>query len=157
MSQMKIEILGKNEALVYTPQERTYGIRIGFNGERQSDCDEFERLERLSLYVPKFYAFDDTEPWMKEVGEVPLSRETAISIISDFRNYSDGCSNLLVHCCLGIGRSPAVAVVLNEIFELGARSDEIVKRFPKLNIHVARTLLEVAQEQGLLHGRKNEN
>ena len=147
---MRMEILGREKTLAHVPQEQTYGIRIGFSGycSKKSDVEDFKELENHPLYVPHVYHFDDVEPLTCEKYERPITRDIAIQIIRDFEQGKGGCSMLLVHCEEGQSRGPAVAMALNHIFKLGATNRELAKKYPHFNLHVAKTLGEVAEANG---------
>lgn len=146
--------MGQSQALEYEPQEQTYGIRIGFSGIcSEIATAEFKRLESHPLYVPHAYYFDDAEPWTKDEWERPITKETATKIVNDFKEGKDRCSALLVHCERGQSRSPAVAMSLNHIFNLGYSNKELAQKYPLFNLHVAQTLYTVAEEMGLYDSR----
>ena len=93
------------------------------------------------------YTFDDndTYPFNFEVGPLWFDEKIAEAIINDFMGYRKGVEALVVHCSMGQNRSPAVAISLNEIFELGQNSDLLKQKFNRYNHHVYNTMIEAAQ------------
>ncbi len=142
--------MGREKALAHVPQEKTYGIRIGFSGSFSERCnaEEFQRLENHPLYVPHVYHFDDVEPSTCEAYELPITKEIAVKIIRDFEKRKEDCFTLLVHCEEGQSRSPAVAMALNHIFKLEYSNRELAAKYPRFNIHVVQTIVEAGRERG---------
>lgn len=139
--------MGREEAISYEPKEKTYGIRIGFSGFcSEKNNTQFKRLENSYLYVPHNYYFDDVEPSSKSEFELPITMEISTSILNDFKEQRNDCSTLMVHCEKGMSRSPAVAMALNGIFNLGRSNKEIASRYPNFNIYVVQILYRVARD-----------
>lgn len=59
--------------------------------------------------------------------------------------------HLLVHCSRGKNISPAVAIVLNKIYDLGANDADLREQYREdANWYVYRTLIETAKKRGLI-------
>lgn len=110
---MNIFIIDRFNGSIYNPSDRTAMIRIF----------ETDKTEMIPLvYKEKFdnvfeYFFDDIdkESWGDYRG---INNEIAKQIIKDFATIKDKIDTLIVHCRAGVSRSPAVALALNDIFEL---------------------------------------
>jgi predicted protein tyrosine phosphatase len=66
----------------------------------------------------------------------------ALKILNDFAGLKDGCEALLVHCFLGISRSPSVAIALNEVYGLGRNTEDMKTFYSDYNRFVYRPLVE---------------
>ena len=129
---MKLLIMGQGEASVYQPDDKTYAIRIMMSHPAFREC--VPPLQNLDLYTTREYVFDDITP---DLGEGVLFEESmARQIIGDFSSDRDDCSTLLVHCARGINRSPAVAMALNDIFDLGHDTEKLKKKYSEANLYV---------------------
>jgi len=142
---MDLHIFGKWDAQEFQPIKPTYVIRIF-----SSYSDD---LDKKPLADSPFYrriveqTFDDIWPGSPSVGfqnPTMFTEEMADSIIRDFSAHKDSIDALLVHCSRGKNRSPAVALALNEVFNLGYNSQELKKQYPDATWFVYRTLKEVA-------------
>ncbi len=129
-------------ALEYSPDRSTYAIRIFFSSltDRQPLMDS-PFFKQIAEYV-----FDDNDvyPFWFEQGSVWFDDDIAERMIGDFIQHKEGVEALLVHCSLGESRSPAVAMALNEIFELGHDVDFLKSEYEKYNRHVYETMMRVA-------------
>jgi len=151
--------MGLEEARGHSPQRRTYLIRI--KGGNPVTNASFGQLKESKLYVPHEYIFDDLDnPNYDDEEEegcgedyILFKPQIAKRILLDFRRESGGCKELLVHCFNGEGRSPAVGLGLNNLFDLGEDSELFSARYPKLNKLVysimLRTGYELRKELGL--------
>ncbi len=141
---MKIHIKDGSYALLHTPTKLTYAIRIS------SDIGKLPDLRKSEFYrVIKKYEFGDVTP--EDLAgdsygcqEKLLDEDIAKQIIMDFSSGRERCLELFVHCFAGRGRSPAVAIALNEIFDLGNDFSEAGLAYPDLNRFVYKTLIRVA-------------
>jgi hypothetical protein len=139
---MKLSIMSLSEALIYTPQSKTYGIRIG----SEFDLFHIMTLKESKNWVKIFdYYFDDV--WPGCLGGITprdalFNNQLAQKIISDFDTYKNQTDHLLVHCSAGQNRSPAVAMALNDIFNLGNNSEKLKEKYPRYNKFVYETLLK---------------
>jgi len=129
------------QAVKHIPKPKTYGLRIS----SEFDFLDIMPLEKSENWVGIFeYHFDDI--WPKCPGrvspkEVMFNDELAQKVLSDFREHKDQVDRLLVHCYAGQSRSPAVAIALNEIFNLGYDSEEMKEEYPGYNQFVYEMLL----------------
>ncbi len=132
--------LGK--AQKYVPELKTYAIRIG----SEFDFLNIMPLKESENWVNIFeYYFDDV--WPGCPGGIPprvtlLNDNLAKKIISDFDTHREKTEHLLVHCSAGKNRSPAVAMALNDIFNLGYDSKKLKEKYPDYNSYVYETLLK---------------
>ncbi|MBI3623053.1 hypothetical protein HY212_03160 [Candidatus Pacearchaeota archaeon] len=126
---MDISIYGIYDALNFQPSKPTYAIRIkGF-----TDIELFKKGYPSLKESPNWiriseYMFEDVQD-SNRAGN--LTNDLAQRIVKDFKEYKDKCEALFVHCFRGQNRSPAVAMALNDIFNLGVDSKVIRSRFPK--------------------------
>ena len=145
--------MGYRRAIQYTPKVPTLVIRI-LDSYPESDNSSSLKLQDSSFFRTLGYVFDDqdVDRLLEHYPDYDLEKlakknvlfnnELAKKILSDFEKLRNGCLDLLVHCTLGGSRSPAVAIALNEIFDLGHDSDELKKRYSAYNQFVYRLLIE---------------
>jgi protein-tyrosine phosphatase len=122
-------------------------------------CDPFGKryrpLKEGSYYLFS-YVFDHLYP--KDYKVLTDEEKKAVKlfddalaerILSDFRGVRNLVDTLVVHCDIGVNRSPAVAAALNHAFNLGISDDDTDylpgDRDP--NEHVYETLIRVAREK----------
>jgi len=124
----------------------TYVIRIySYNPLQNKDYQNFKSSK--SLFIRK-YEFDDVTSIQdngdgKDGEEVrELGEKTAKRIILDFALKKEAVDYLLVHCRYGEGRSPAVFLGLNDLFDLGEDSSTFVERYPKINMFVYEQIIK---------------
>lgn len=118
------------------PQDRTYLIRI-----QNRDVNRkmpYDPPKHPTLTVVEYH-FDDEDNSVRGLDET-----TAQKILTDFREHKDSIDTCIVNCIRGKNRSPAVALALNDIFELGMNSAQFRKEYPYLTEHVYDTLLRVS-------------
>lgn len=133
------------DAIEYEPTKSTYALRIfpAWGNFRKP-------LRESSLYkVIHKYVFDAISPPFFNSSSmssnyVLFTPDLADKIISDFSVGKQGCESLLVNCTQGINRSPAVALALNEIFDLGYDSEVLKNKHPKYTKYVYDTLMKAA-------------
>ena len=144
---MKIDVLSYEDAMLhFVPRVPTVAMRI-----ISSTKNGYLPLEKSPLYLAIFeYQFNDLRP--EEVNPNDLgggkryilfNRKIARQIIGDFDGVRDRAQGLMVHCYAGVGRSPAVASALNNIFSLGG--DSSVWETQKMNEFVYSKLMDVAK------------
>ena len=125
-----------SDAIDYKPVRQTYAIRI-----HSARFDVDEPLEPSSLYTIKEYIFDDRTP---QLGEGKLfDTMLAKKIIYDFKEQQERQKTLLVHCSRGLNRAPAIAIALNDIFQLGQDSEVLKQKFPETNWYIYDLMKEV--------------
>jgi len=118
--------MGIVDAVGYVPVVPTFAIRIFGSDGRFKDYG----LKNSELYRIHEYTFDDNDPHREGApGRIIIDGDIAREIIEDFRNGREGCSDLLVHCSMGEKRSPAVAIALNDIFDLGADKEALRRKY----------------------------
>ena len=140
-------ILIKNifDALDYLPNKLTYAIRI-----RSSNIPPkyFLPLAASPNYLPpREYLFDDID--CPRPGKILLNKDLAREIILDYNNLRGNSQDLLVHCQRGQNRSPAIALALNKIFNLGEDSNELIEKYRYGTWWMTNLLLNQAKELGL--------
>lgn len=129
------------DAIQHQPCKLTYAISIFSSWSNEKDkvpLQESPMYRRIVKYI-----FDDCVE--SDKNNVAIDSYMAESIVRNFAEYKDAVDALLVHCILGKNRSPAVAIALNEIFELGHDRDKLKEKYSKFNWHVYEKLLESAQ------------
>jgi len=128
------------DTVKYVPVNETYVVRI-----LNSDGRLNKELKDSKLYRIHEYTFDDNDPRYEGTpGGIMIDEDIARSIIEDFRNGREGCSDLLVHCTRGEDRSPAVAIALNEIFDLGENTEELKDKHRVYTRWIYRVMMETA-------------
>jgi len=144
---MTVLIANLIDALDYKPIRPTYAIRIR-SGKTQDEY--FPRLKDSPLYLAvKEYIFDDIDPWDEDKDGLLFNRDIAKNIIEDFLKYRANTQDLLVHCLHGANRSPAIAFGMNDLFNLGADSRAIVKKYNFGTWWMAKLLINTGVELGL--------
>ena len=139
---MHISILDIISAHNNIPTEPTYVIRINSINHPLP-----LRLKESRRYTIREYFFDDIEN-IEEAKRESLHLLTgteAETIVRDFQKDGLDKSHLIVHCTEGKNRAPAVALALNELFDLGRNSEEIRTRYGELNQYVYRTVIEAGK------------
>ena len=133
------------DAAAHVPDKPTYAIRI-FSSYKI----DAQPLQESSLYKKvSEYTFDDndTHPFIIKGGDKWLDEGTARKIVEDFRQNMEGVEALLVHCSRGENRSPAVAMALSELFDLGHDPEELKKKYDRYNHFVFDMLMRVGKEK----------
>lgn len=142
---MNIKITSLWDAVSYKPDKPTYAIRV-FSSESVLGSDR--QLKQSPMYKHiREYIFDDndTHPFLIKCGRKWLDEDTARQIVSDFKENRGEVETLLVHCNQGQNRSPAVAMALNELFELGNDLSELQKKYKDYNHFVFEMLMHIGQ------------
>lgn len=139
---MKLHIFDYVGAVEHEPQELTYAIRIG------APRDIPDPLKPSSLYLcVAQYSFDDTNPGRVERGQILFDEGIASRMIKGFREYQEKCQSLIVHCSAGRNRSPAVAMALNDLFNLGYDTEELMDEYPEYNSYIYALLKQVGKRE----------
>lgn len=128
---MRIRILPYLEAIRLEPKAPTYAIRIFGTKPSSRVRSETPLSSRGNWVCVQKYEFDDLTSYTP--GQRLFGRAIATRIITDFEPYREVCEQLLVHCFAGRSRSPAVAIALNDIFDLGYDSERMMANFPRYN------------------------
>lgn len=130
---MNIHIMGYRQALQYLSRVPTVAIRI-FDSYPDSQNSPRLELQDSSFFRTLGYVFDDLDcDWILQryptydrkgvaIRHILFDEALAKKMLDDFARVKEGCLDLLVHCTIGACRSPAVAMALNEVFELGQDS-----------------------------------
>lgn len=140
--------MSQDEAYLHVPTNPTYVIRILMSGQIMFNAP-FKPLKDSSLYrAVREYVFDDVWPGIESSRDILFSPNIAEEMLKDFVMNRNQCSDLLVHCSRGINRSPAVAIAFNDIFSLGANSDEFRMKYPQANWFVYNSLINEARRLG---------
>ncbi|HIG92779.1 TPA: hypothetical protein HA234_01115 [Candidatus Woesearchaeota archaeon] len=147
--------MGYVQASQYQPQVSTLAIRIYDSYSGSSNTSDIP-LQPSPHYQILEYLIDDQDPdyYLEndptydirrlQQGHALFTPELATQLLHDFEKSQRGCLELLVHCTLGGSRSPAIAIALNEIFQLGNDSEEMKERYKPYNQFVYRLLKEAA-------------
>lgn len=139
---MKIIIKSLSQAIDYKPTEPTYAIRIfspGLVGGVR--LDRFPLVDSPNYKDITVYHFDDIT--LPNKHKILFDKNLAAKICDDFAPYKDQVDTLLVHCIMGKNRSPSVAMALNERFNLGANTEELMKQYSEYNKLVYRTMTQL--------------
>ncbi len=138
---MEIVIKTLFDVIKYEPLNPTYVIRIFSPGKYTKPISERAQLIESPNYKKQFIYFFNDEIFN-------ISDETnARKLIADFSRNKDGIESLLVHCVLGQNRSPAVAIALNDIFNLGNDRRELMRLYPKFNQSIYRRMVEIGNQR----------
>ena len=97
------------------------------------------------MYTISEYVFDDNNEFY-QASLVTIDEKIARKILNDFEKKGIDKETLLVHCSLGKNRSSAVAIALNEIYNLGNDTRRLKKRFSEFNEYVYNMLIKVSKE-----------
>lgn len=137
---MDIHIFSLEDAVSYQPDKPTHAIKI------YSSFSDFRwPLQNSPFYVSQFeYVFDDNFGRF-QAGPVSITPNLADKLVRDFAEYISQVKALLVHCSGGKNRAPAVAIALNETFELGANTKELKRKFPDANWEVYEMVLQAGR------------
>jgi hypothetical protein len=153
---MKITILSLKEVQIYQPADSACLIRIFGNEE---SYQEYSHVEG-SFVKSAVYFFDDFDLYLEaQSGTEHLKKiihtenpqifhkNLAVNIISEFDTWKrhESFEELVVHCYLGAGRSPAIALALNEIFQLGCRTQDLIKLYSEYNEYIFDVMVAVGK------------
>ena len=148
---MDLHVLPSADARDFRPDRPSYGIRIA----SPAYPGDIVTLNESPLWVHVAdYFFSDTWPQMMAAGkrlgldqtrEVLFTDEMADGLVLEFDRYRAHCEALVVNCTRGINRSPAVAIALNEAFELGHDTTSLKNQYKESNWHVYRKVLEAGR------------
>lgn len=144
---MDLHILSRTGALNFEPIKLTYAIRIYSSDPsyKPSKLKESRLYSRIVEYV--FDVVDDDcedgQISLCATGTVALTEDVAHDLLIDFSKHKEGIEALMVHCSAGKERSPAVAIALNDIFNLGHNSEELKTKFFCFDNKTYETLLRV--------------
>jgi len=144
---MEILVLRADQALEYAPSVPTYALRI-INSPKMRTLFPSGLLVQSPNYKQiKEYAFDDCDPLYnpEPKNTIMFNEKIAEQILCDFREGKDGCASLLIHCGLGLNRSPAVAIALNEIFRLGNDTEKMKRDYPLYTVYIYNVLRKMAE------------
>ncbi|MFH1275835.1 MAG: hypothetical protein ABIH82_01880 [Candidatus Woesearchaeota archaeon] len=156
---MVIHILGHRSALNFVPGVETYALRIFDTYGRNSAHKKKNKLQQSGLFTIREYTFDDLdliaelsfhpEHALSYLGSkrVLLDEKQAAKIIQDFQEHKDKCIDLLVHCTQGISRSPAIAISLNELFNLGEDSEKLKETYRSYNRYVYDVMMKIGRKK----------
>ncbi len=145
---MNIHIRGNRTASTYLPVVPTLALQIfdSYPGSPKTT------LRDSPLFTICSYTFDDidsdqllehypqTDVNKLVERHVLFNKPLAQEILNDFTTKRVNNLDLLIHCTLGASRSPAVAIALNEIFNLGQQN--LKEQYPAYNHFVYRLLKE---------------
>lgn len=149
----------------FVPNNPTAAIRIGASG--LSIEQQYEPLVPSSQYIAQFvHIFDDID-WLtpdqldeharqgpdQSEDYVFFSLDRSCAVVQDVAEIIKSIDTLLVHCKYGLSRSPAVAMALNDIFDLGYDKEWMTYEFNRYNEPVYKQMLRAGsylREQHIL-------
>lgn len=140
---MRIRIFGEFEARGHLPERPTYAIRI--HNSRVLQADSTQLIDSPNYRVIRDYTFDDCDPSYVHPGDLMFEDSLADRLIREFIEGRRGCEEFLVHCSRGQNRSPAVAIALNEAFNLGEDGSDLRRRFPHMTKYIYKKLIEASR------------
>jgi len=154
---MLITVLSLKEVKTYRPTQLSYLIRIFGNEESYHEDPKIEGyflnhavyfFDDVDLYLESNYGKEHLRQIIRSEHPQLFHKRLALKIISEFdtRNRQSSFDELVVHCYLGAGRSPAVAMALNEIFQLGYQIQDLINRYPEYNQYVFEVMVQTGQE-----------
>jgi len=159
---MEIIICSFWAATNFQPTKPTLAFRVYDAYPSSINSKGKNLLKESDLYTNiKEYILDDTdtdtilesypelntpENWVEWKKEEPIIKGVTSTILRDFKKCYQQAECFLIHCTIGVSRSPAVAIALNEIFDLGEDSDFLKKKHPCYNKFIYRMLKETALE-----------
>lgn len=122
---LKVAVMSAELAGSYKPVDRTAVVRI-FDSSRRAQ-KTYPRLKE-GLYVDIFkYVFDDIpverispdqlDKIIRDDRLVLFDEGIAERILDDIFSIRDDCETILVHCNVGLSRSPAVAAAVMDLVE----------------------------------------
>ena len=128
---MDLHIFGLSKILAHIPEKSTYLIRIFSSGyeyqEQQFPLQASENWREIKKYI-----FDDNDYHFR-LGSMSIDDTIATKIVSEFAVHKDSVESLVVHCSRGKNRSPAVAMALNELFNLGHDPHILLAQYAEFN------------------------
>ena|SRR3990172_9511831 len=139
---MDLLIMGLNDATEYIPIKPTYAPRI-FSSFSPDMAEDFPLINSKNYMAIRDYVFDDNDS-SYEAGPVWINGDIAKKIIQEYQKYQEKTECLLVHCTQGKNRSPTVAMVFNDVFNLGYSSQELKEKYNAFNRHTYKTLMDSA-------------
>jgi hypothetical protein len=90
---------------------------------------------------------DTPENWARWKRGDYITPKMASIVLNDFKTYYKQAECFLIHCTAGASRSPAIAIALNEIFDLENDSEALKNKYP-YNKLIYRKLKETAILEG---------
>ena len=122
---MKVIVMSAEMTGGFAPSDRTAVVRI-LDSSRRSQKTYPRLQERLYLEIFR-YVFDDItlermspdelDKVIRDDGRVLFDETIAEKILDDIASIEKDCETLLVHCNLGLSRSPAVAAGVMDLIE----------------------------------------
>jgi predicted protein tyrosine phosphatase len=154
---MKITVLSLKEVRTYRPTEPSCLIRIFGNEESYHEESKIEGsflnsavyfFDDVDLYLEANYGKEHLRKMIQSDNPQLFHKSLALKIISEFDTWNrpPSLEELVVHCYVGAGRSPAVAMALNEIFQLGWQTQDLIKRYPEYNQYVFEVMVRAGQD-----------
>ncbi len=122
---VKVMVMSAELAGSYTPHDKTAVVRI-FDSSRRAR-KTYPRL-REGLFEGIFeYIFDDIQvdrlspdelhEMVRDHGMVVFSEAIAEKLLDDIVSIKDVCETILIHCNIGMSRSPAVAAGIMDLVD----------------------------------------
>lgn len=122
---MKVVVMSAELAGSYKPVDKTAVVRI-FDSSRRSQKMYPQLKEKFYVDIFK-YVFDDIpvdrispdelDKIIRDDRLILFNESIAEKILDDVVSIKDACETLLVHCNVGLSRSPAVAAAVMDLLE----------------------------------------
>lgn len=120
---LELKILSQREAESYQPARKAVCISITDRGSAPAHLDpRFHGILRLT--------FDDING-EKGAGWIPFNESFAAQIVDFVNKYKDSVDEVVIHCYMGVSRSPGVALGLLDYY--GADTYRFEKMYPLHN------------------------
>jgi hypothetical protein len=145
---MDLRITDVIKASRFEPIKPTYGLGIFSSWTTQRDKELYTLKPSQNWVHIAEYTFDDIWPEILEMESNPsrpyvmFNDGMADMLVREFAEYVSRCEALLVYCSRGINRSPAVAIGLNDAFDLGHDPDELREQYKGSNWYVCSLVAE---------------
>lgn len=155
---MRIDVLAECQIPNYEPERPTIAIRIFDSSLKNSNSERTLPLSHPNFTKEFKYFFDDIDPIRDPEYSSPsrlknyflFDRDMALTMLKDFKSAYNKrkTRDLMVHCFLGRGRSPAIAKAINDIFSLD--NDILFLEFRSFNMYVYNQMIEAACRLNLI-------
>jgi len=158
---MKITVLSLKNVQIYKPPHLACLIRIFGDEESYNEYSNVEGsfvkravyfFDDLDLYLEAKYGKDHLKKIIHAENPQIFHKNLALKIISEFDTWKrhESFEELVVHCYVGAGRSPAIAMALNEIFQLGHQTKDLINLYPEYNEYIFDVMVQVGKDYLLI-------
>jgi len=154
---VKITVLSLKDVQIYKSPRLACLIRIFGDEESYNEYFNVEGsfvksavyfFDDLDLYLETKYGKDHLKKIIHAENPQIFHKILALQIISEFDTWKkhESFEELVVHCYVGAGRSPAIAMALNEIFQLGYQTQDLIKLYPEYNEYIFDVMVLVGKD-----------